>query len=65
MFLLTSSDICSYIKDLGEAVTEVAIYPAQLGEGGDEEAGVAEVIEDESILKEKRLDIAVDEVKKE
>lgn len=53
--------ICTYISGLGEAVIDVAIYPAQLGEGGDEESGAAETIGSDEEVK-KGLDVSVDEV---
>lgn len=31
--------ICTYVKGLGEAIIDVAVYPAQLGQNGDEETG--------------------------
>lgn len=48
--------ICTYVSGLGEAIVDVAIYPAQLGEAGDEECGVVETVET------KEVDVAVDEV---
>ena len=54
--------ICTYMKGLGVAITDVAVYPAQLGEGGDEEAGIAETISGEAGTKEKVLGVSVTEV---
>jgi len=53
--------ICTYVSRLGEAVVDVAVYPAQLGEGGDEESGVAETIDEKGAVR-KEVDIIVDEV---
>lgn len=54
--------ICTYIKGLGEAVVDVAIYPAQLGEGADEEAGMAVTISSDDSVKEKNMSVAIDVV---
>lgn len=58
--------ICTYISGLGEAIIDVAVYPAQLGLGGDVESGVPQTIESEKDLKgDRQVDVAVDEVRKD
>lgn len=53
--------ICTHIKGLGEAIIDVAVYPAQLGEGGDEESGRSETISSEDEIKEKTVNVLVNE----
>lgn len=52
--------ICTYISSLGEAIIEVAVYPAQLGESLDEENGVAGMYLGEE---KKDADVVVEEQK--
>lgn len=56
--------ICTYVSGLGEAIIDVAVYPAQLAEDGDVESGVVESIgSDDEKSKTRGVGVAVDEVK--
>ena len=54
--------ICTYVKDLGDAIVGDAVYPAQLGEGSDEEKGVIEAIDGEGTHEKRDTAIGVNEV---